>query len=164
MGLNTAEGLFFYELGILRDAEQAGGKMLGWIAGHIQHGDLQQALREEEQASERQSENIVACLRVLGAAPLETPSSTVEGIRQRLEQFLGLRPAPEVVDLFAVGTAIRFMYFAISSYQSMIDWTSVMGETECVRNLQTNLAQKEQGVQTLERFSHQLTREVLTPA
>jgi len=164
MGLDTAEGLFFYELGVLRDAEKTGGQMLGWIAGHVQHGDLKRALREEEKASERQSENIMACLRALGAAPLETPSTTIEGIRKRLEQFLGLQPAPDVLDLFALGTAIRFMHFAITGYQNMVDWTSVMGETECVQNLQTNLAQKEQGVETLERISHQLSRQVLTPA
>lgn len=163
MGLDTAEGLFFYEMGVLRDAEKAGGQMLGWIAGHVQHSELKRTLCEEEKASGRQSENILLCMRALGAAPLETPSTTIEGIRKRLEQFIALRPAPDVLDLFALGTAIRFMHFAITSYQSLVDWTSVMGETECVRYLQTNLAQKEQGVEALERISHQLSREVLTP-
>ncbi|GAB3137552.1 hypothetical protein GCM10027290_03470 [Micromonospora sonneratiae] len=164
MAVDTPEALFFYELGILRDAEASGGRLLDWICGHIQNSELAQELRRQRTLSDQHQENIVRCLEVLAAAPLETPSTTVEGIRSRLEEFNRLRPSPELLDLFAVGTVIRFMDFSVTSYRSMVDWTMLMGQTECARNLRKNLAQKEEGVEALERLHHRLSREVLTPA
>jgi ferritin-like metal-binding protein YciE len=162
MALNTPRDLFLYELSAMRDAERTGGLLLGWmIGGRVQSSDLQQILRAQEKDSQRQLKNIESCLKELGSSPLESPSATVEGMRSGFEEFTKLRPSPEVLDLFALDTAMRFMHFGIASYKGLVDWAVLMGKSECTQSLQANVVQKEESAGKLERIGHEMRERIL---
>lgn len=163
MPINTPRDLFLYELGIIRDSEHSGQRLLDLLAHRATHSDLVQILRTQQQDSE-QLANINSCLRALGASPLETRAETVDGIYRRFEEFVALRPSPEMLDQFAVDTAMRFLYVGIAGYKALVDWAILMGETECVQYLYTNLVRKQDGASRLERFSHELGARLVAAA
>jgi ferritin-like metal-binding protein YciE len=165
MALDTSRDLFLYQLAVLRDAEREGGHLLGVLVGRrVQNSNLEQVLRAQEQDSIRQLANINACLQTLRVSPLETRSATVEGIRGGFEEFLRLEPSPEVQDLFAIDTAMRFMHFAIASYKTLVTWTVLAGESGCTQSLLANLVQKEESAGKLQRIGHELGERLLASA
>lgn len=163
MAIRNTRELFLYELGVMRDAERAGERLLDFLARRVTNSDLVQILRKQQQDCQQQLSDIGSCLRAFGASPVETPSETVDGILRRFEGFIRLQPSPEMLDQFAVDTAIRFNHAAIAGYKTLLDWAILMGETECVRHLHTNLLRKQENASTLEWFSHELGVRLLAP-
>jgi ferritin-like metal-binding protein YciE len=165
MTLDISRDLFLYELATMRDAERRGGLMLGMLVGkRVQNSDLEHVLRAHEQDSKRQLENIDFCLQALDASPLETRSAAVEGMRGGFEEFLRLQPSPEVQDLFAIDTAMRFVQLAIGSYKSLVNWAVLMGESRCTQSLLANLVEKEESAGKLERIGHEMGERLLIAA
>lgn len=164
MAINTAHDLFLYELGIMRDAEKEGRRLLSLLEHQTRHSDLVQILQAQQQDSAQLLANINSCLEALGALPLNTPSEAVEGIVKRFEEFIRLQPAPEMLDQFAVDTAIRFAHVCIAGYKTLVDWAILMDKSRCVQGLYSNLIWKQESAGKLERFSHELGVRHLTPA
>jgi ferritin-like metal-binding protein YciE len=157
MAVNNPRELLVYRLSLMRDVQRSGVLLLRLLAGRRpQNSDLEQLLRAEELDSERQAENINSCLQALNARPIETRSATVEGMRTGYEEFLRLGPAPEMQDLFAIDTGIRYAYLAIASYRSLIDSMALMGESRCTASLLANLRQKEESAGRLERIGYEM--------
>lgn len=163
MALDNPRDLFLFELSAMRDAERTGGLLLGsLIGGRVRNNDLEQVLRAQAKDSEDQLRNINSCFQAFGISTTETLSTTVEGIREGFETFLSLAPTAPVQDLFAVGTALRFTYFAIANYRSLVGWAVLMDENRCAQTLQTNLYQKEESAGDLERIGHEMSAQLLT--
>lgn len=157
MALETSKDLFLYEMAEVRDVERSGGLLLDMLIGkRVQNSDLDQALHAHAQDSKRQLENIDRCLQALGVSPLDARSATVEGMRGGFEEFLVAQPSPEVQDLFAIDTAMRFVQLAIASYKSLVNWAVLMGESRCTQSLLANLVEKEESAGKLERIGHQM--------
>jgi ferritin-like metal-binding protein YciE len=164
MAVKHPRDLFLYELSAMRDAERTGGLLLGsLIGGRVQNAALEKTLRAQAKDSEHQLDNINSCFRTLGLTTTETPSTTVEGVRAGFETFISLEPSPPVRDLFAIGTALRFTYFAIANYRSLVGWAVLMEESQCARALQTNLFQKEESAGALERIGHEMGEKLFPP-
>lgn len=163
MAISNARELFLYELGVVRDAEEAGERLLDFLAHRVTNSDLVQILRKQQQDCQQQVSSIGSCLQAFGASPVETPSETVGGILRRFEGFLRLQPSRDILDQFAVETAIRFHDVAVSSYKTLLDWAILIRESECARHLHTNLLRKQENASTLEWFSHELGARLLAP-
>lgn len=161
MALETAQDLFIYELGILRDMEESGTRLLELMVHKASDDGLLQLLRTEQQDCGQREANINSCLETLGVTPVGTPSETVEGIYRRFEQVVAMRPAPPMVNLFAVDTAVRLQHIGIAAHKTLIDWVILIGENRCVQCLHANLVQKQESAARLERFSHDLGMRVL---
>lgn len=164
MALETPRDLFIHQLGSMRDAERTGAQMLGWIAGHVDNPELAQMLQAQERDSHQQLANISSCFHALGGTPLETASTTVEGIRSGFQAFAALQPSPPVLDLFVIDTARRFMSYSIASYSGLVDWAVIMNEVHCAENLFTNLVQKQEAAGMLTRIGHELSERLLAAA
>jgi ferritin-like metal-binding protein YciE len=165
MALDTSKDLFLYELAAMRDVERSGGLLLGMLVGkRVQNSELEQVLRAHEQDSKRQLENIDRCLQALGTSPLDTRSATVDGMHSGFEEFLRAQPSPEVQDLFAIDTAMRFVQLAIGSYKSLVNWGVLMGESRCTQSLLANLVEKEESAGKLERIGHEMGERLLVAA
>jgi ferritin-like metal-binding protein YciE len=164
VAIDTPRVLFLYELGILRDVEDSGRRLLDFLAHQAKQSDLVQILRRQQQDTDQYLANINSCLKALGSSPTATRSEPVEGIYERFAQFLRLQPAPEMLDQFAVDTAIRFLYIGVSGSKTLLDWAILMKESECAQCLQANLVRKQQGASELERFSHDVGVRLLIPA
>lgn len=161
MALDTPRNLFLHELGKIRDAERTGSQLLGWLSGTVRNPNLAQQLRGLEQQGSQLLANIDTCLAELGGAPLETISDIVDGIRVGFEQVTHLQPSPEVLDLFALTTALKFVHVSIGSYISLIHWADLTGQTDCRRCLQSNLAQKEASSNELAQVGYELGQQLL---
>jgi ferritin-like metal-binding protein YciE len=165
MALDTPRGLFLYELGGMRDAENAGGSLLGLLIGsRVRNSDLEQLLHEQAGESQRQLKNIDSCFQVLGGSSIQTRSTTVEGMRSGFQEFIATRPSPEVQDLFALDAAARFAHLAIAAYKILVDWAVLLDESQCAQMLQANLGQKQEGAGKLERIGHRMSEQLLTTA
>jgi len=163
MPISTTKDLFLYELGIMRDIEDAGRELLRFLALQVRNSDLAQILRTHQEDTDRHLRNIRSCLQALGVSPLETPSEIVGGIRRRFEAFVQLAPTPEMLDQFAIDTAIRYMRTCIAGYITLLDWAILMAETECVQYLHANLIEEQESTSRLERFSHEMGTRLLAP-
>ena len=156
MALDTVHDLFIYELGILRDMEASGARLLDFMAHKAGDPDLVRMLRAEQQDCTRREENISSCLETLGVTPVATPSETVQGIHARFEQMVAMRPAPPMVDIFAVDTAVRFQYVGVAAHRTLLDWVILKGEARCAQCLHANMLQKQESAARFEGLSHEL--------
>lgn len=164
MAIDTAEDLFLYELGIMGAAENDSRRLLSLLEHRTRHSDLVKILQAQQQDSEQLLANIGSCLEALDALPLQTRSETVEGIIKRFEEFILLQPAPDMLDQFAIDTAIRFAHVCIAGYKTLVDWAILMDKSRCVQGLYSNLILKQESAGKLERFSHELGVRLLTSA
>ena len=164
MAINTTRDLFIYELGVLRDAENSSRRLLDFMVLEAKGSDVVQILQGVKQENEQHLANIKSCLDSLGYSPMETMSESVEGIYKRFQEFVGLQPAPEMLNQFAVDTAIRCLYVVIAEYKTLVDWAILMAESQCVQNLHANLVEKQETASKLERFSHEMGVRLLAPA
>lgn len=147
----TTRDMFVYEIGQTRNLERMGDRMLSEMADQIQDPELPGLLHDEEEARHRQAANFDACLAALGAAPIEINAPTVEALRERFYSFARLEPAPEALDIFALGTALRLVHAVIAGYKELVGLAGVLGEHECQERMQDNLAHKQRYADRLER-------------
>jgi ferritin-like metal-binding protein YciE len=165
MAMNTPRDLFVFELGLIRDAESAGGTLFDLlIAGRIKDSDLERLLHEQAAKSKEQLRNIGWCFQALGSSPVGARSLSVEGIRSGFQEFLRTRPSPQVQELFALDAARRFLHLTIAGYTSLVDWAALLNESQCAQELMANLAQKQEGLGKLERLGHQMSQRLLASA
>src|SRR3982751_6262222 len=105
MALNNPADLFLYELAAAYDAERRSSRLLGEAIGEVPDGDAAQVLRTQEREGQQKIRNLDACYQVLGARPLEVPCAAIEGMRTELQVFSQLGPAPQAMEMYALGTA-----------------------------------------------------------
>lgn len=101
-------------------------------------------------------DNVGTCLDAVGLTPLQTPSLAEQGLRQRFEAFTRMQPSPEVLDLFALGVAVRSKHSSIIDYQELVKLAELLGESRCAEPLRANLATKRDNVARLEQCAAEL--------
>lgn len=164
MSIKTTRELLFYELGLIRDAEDSGRRLFDFLALRVGDRDLVRIFRTYQEDSWRLLANVDSCLQALGGRPIQTPSQSVEGITERFEVFVRLQPSPAMLDQFAVDTAIRYSHVCVAGYKTLLDWAILMNESRCVQCLHDNLVRKQESAGKLEQFSHELGVRILAPA
>lgn len=164
MPIDTTRDLFLYELGLARDAENGGRRLIGFMVLQAKGSDVVSILKECQQQNEEHLASVNSCLDALGYSPIDSVSESVEGIYQRFHEFTRLRPSPDMLDQFAVDTAIRFMYVGVAAYKTLLDWAILMAESRCSQTLHANLVGKQDSASKLELFSHEVGVRLLSPA
>lgn len=164
MAINSTRDLFLFELGLARDAENSGRRLLDFMVLQAKNGDVVQVLREVKQDTDEHLANVNSCLEGIGYSPIEAVSETIEGIYKRFQEYIGLQPSPDMLDQFAVDTAIRFLYVCVAGYKTILDWAILMGDSQCAQTLHANLIKKQESASALERFSHDVGVRLLAPA
>jgi ferritin-like metal-binding protein YciE len=161
MALNSPADLFVYELSAIYDAEMKGGQLFGDAVGQIQDPNLAGLLRAQEQQSQRETQNLDECFAAIDTRRQDVTCAAVAGMRTEFQGFLGNQPSADVMQLYALGAAMKLAHFGIASYRELVDKAMLMEETQCAQILQTNLVQKEENAGTLERISHEMSQRVL---
>lgn len=164
MAVDSPRELLLFELGALHDAERRTHELLDWLSGQVQDSELAQLLSTQSRASQQQLRNLDLCFQALGATPIHIPSTTVEGMRSGFEEFSGLLPPPEIVSLFALGTARRLAHYGIAGCRNVLELAQVMDESGCIRCLQDNLTQQEENAGHLDRVGREVSRRVMATA
>jgi ferritin-like metal-binding protein YciE len=161
MAISSPAQLFLLELSARYDAERKGNQLLGEAADQIQHTELAQILRTEEQTGQREIDNLDSCFQVLGTQRREIPSMAVEGQRADFQAVTSQQPSTEVLAMYAVGTATKLAHLGIASYRELMDKAVLMNQTRCAQILQDNLVMKEESAGRFERISHEMSKQVL---
>lgn len=160
MAISTPRDVFIHELGAIRDGERTGGPLLGWLGRQVQNGELSAALRAMEEECHQHLNIVRDCMNQISAAPLDTPSTIVEGIRTGYEQFVQLQPTPLALDIFALLAALRFAHYGIASYKGTVLLSEVLCEQVCLGKLQAILRQKTESAKRLEEIGRQAAAEL----
>jgi len=143
VALDSLRELFLYELGQLRETEEAGGSLLGQFAAHVRDDALKQALGAQEQEGRKLAQNINGCLKSLGGAPLAMTSHVVEAVRNSFQELLDLGPSPDILDLMMIRVSSWYVEHTLVRYRGLLDFATSLGEHECGRFLLANLVAKE---------------------
>jgi ferritin-like metal-binding protein YciE len=164
MMLSNPADLFLYELSAAYDAEAKGGQFFGEVGGQIQDPDLAGFLRAQEQQSRWKMQNLDVCFMALDAQRENIACAAVEGMRAEFQAFLGRQPSAEVLQLYALDSAMELAHTGIASYRGLVDKAVLMEETQCAQILQTNLVRMEENASTLERIGHEMSQRILAIA
>jgi ferritin-like metal-binding protein YciE len=85
-------------------------------------------------------------------------------MRAEYQQLMSQNLAPEMVDLYMVGTLLKAAHFGVGSYKSLVDKAMLLGETRCAQILRTNLVMIEETSGRTERISHEMCQRVMATA
>ena len=161
VGMKTPRDVFLYELGLTRDLEQAGDEMLSAIARRIHNEDLARLMHEQEESRNRHLADFDSCTTAFGARPLQTSSPMVGALRDRFQASLALDPSAEALDLFVLGTVLRFMYLTIASYSELIDLAGLMGERECERMFRAIATDNQEHLAKIQKQGYEMTQAIM---
>ncbi len=164
MALNNPGDLFQYELSGIYDGEQRIAQLLGEVAGRVEDTDLAKMLRTHQEETQQQIANLDTCFQLLGSEPQQVTCAAIEGIQREFQAMTAKQPAPEVLAMFILDSAMKVEHYEIATYRGLVDKAMLMEETECAQILQTNLVQEEETAGKLERVSHDMSQEVLASA
>lgn len=156
MSQKDLRDLFVYEAGLAISAEKLGDSMLSEIAYHATDRRLADLLHGEEGRRRVCLAEFESCFESIGGTPLDIPAPSVEALRTRFRDYLVLRRAPGVVDLFVLGTALRFMYLMITTYKELMSLSEHLGEDQCRQSFQNILRHKEEYIERFERHDRVL--------
>jgi ferritin-like metal-binding protein YciE len=165
MALNSPADLFLWELSGTYDAERKSGQLLGEAVGQVPDGGAAaQLLRIEEQETREKLRNLDACFQELSTSPRDVACLTVDGMRAEYQAFRNEQPAPEVLEMYVLGAAMKMAHFGMAGYRGLVDKAMLLGEIRCAQILQTNLVGKQDSAGRLERFGHETSLRVLATA
>ena len=161
MGMRSPRDVFLYELSLTRDLEQAGDEMLSAIAGRIHNADLARLMHEQENSRNRHLADMDSCMAAFGARPLHASSPIVGALRERFQVSVALDPSAEALDLFVLGTVLRFMYLTIASYSELIDLAGLMGERECERIFRAIATDNQEHLAKIQKQGYEMTQAIM---
>ncbi|TDQ54307.1 YciE/YciF ferroxidase family protein [Actinorugispora endophytica] len=164
MKLDTPKDLFLYEMSAMHDGEKKIAEMLTEVAGKVNDKALAEMLRTHKKETDQQIENLEKCFEHLGESPQRVPCATVDAIREEYREFVGMKPSEDVLTMFILGGAAKIEHFEIASYRGLVGKAMLMGDTQLIQSLETNLLQEEETAGKLERCAHELGQRMLARA
>ena len=99
MSIGTMRELFVHELSDAMSAEQQILKLLPEIQKEALNGELKQALKEHEQETKGQIQNLQDIFKQLGEKPEETTCFGVKGLAEERQALLEEEPSPEMLEM-----------------------------------------------------------------
>jgi ferritin-like metal-binding protein YciE len=156
MSTKDLKDLFIYESALAISTEKLGDGMLRGITYHVKDQGLAGLLRDEEKRRRECLAEFESCFYLIGGSALSIPTPGVEALRDRLQNYVVLRRAPEMVDLFVLGTALRFTHFMLAGYKELVDLSEYVGEDRCKQSFQNILRYKEEYAERFEQYSHRM--------
>ncbi|WP_213453120.1 DUF892 family protein [Rhizomonospora bruguierae] len=164
MPIDTFDELVKYEMGLVRDIESSGLRLLDFAFHRVNRDDLAQMIGALKEEGERHRDQIAACMEAAGAVPTASVSEAAEGVYERFQSFVALKPSADMVSQFAADTVVRFLRLSIVAHSTLLDRVVLLGDTGCVRTVQSNLLQKLVSVARFEQVSHELGAQFVAQA
>ncbi|HKS99209.1 MAG TPA: DUF892 family protein [Rugosimonospora sp.] len=164
MPLNGPNELFVYELSAIYDGEKKIADILDQASGQVTDDRLAGMLRAHLDETRAQVSNLEQCFDLLAETPWQVSCGAIDGIRKEYEDISAEGPAPEVLTMFLLGSAMKVEHYEIAAYRELVDKALLMGEAECALLLHTNLVQEEETATKLERLNHDMSERVLAEA
>ncbi|MEU8272418.1 DUF892 family protein [Sphaerisporangium sp. NPDC049002] len=161
MAFNNPADLFLYELSAAYDGEIKITEMKEEMAGKVRSTSLSEELRHQVAKGQEKVRNLDVCFQSLGTTPLDVDCLVVDAMRAEFQQFVQRGPAPEVIDMYTVGSELELASYKTAGYKGLVDKAVLMGQTECAHFLQSNLVGEEEARGHFERLSHEVSEATL---
>lgn len=145
--------LFVDELKDMYDAEQQLVKALETMASKASDPKLAEAFREHRQQTRGQIDRIEQVFRLLERKPSKQTCEGVKGLVKEYTGFAKRRPAPEKLDAFSVGAALKVEHYEIAAYTTLIELAGTAGVPEAAALLGESLAEERATAGKLEALS-----------
>jgi ferritin-like metal-binding protein YciE len=152
--------LFMHELGDILYAERVIEKMLAKLQSEVTDEEFAARIEQHIGETRQQIENLNQAFEELGAKPKAERCPGIEGIRDEHDQFVGEAAGPDVLQLFATGTAARVEHYEIAAYSGLAISARAMGERKVLELLEANLKQEKEMLADGEKIKKRLSTEV----
>jgi ferritin-like metal-binding protein YciE len=158
--METLDDLFTHELGDILYAERVLEKALPKLASEASDGKLKEAFESHLEETRGQIRNLEQIFDMLGKPVRAQKCPGIDGIKKEHDDFMSEQsPAPDVRDVFLTGAGARAEHYEIAAYSGLIQTAKAMGEDDCVRLLEENLAQEKKALSSLATAGQRLAKQ-----
>lgn len=157
--MQSARGLFLFELSVIYNAEQVFVSMLQGAVDRAQRPALKDAIRRHEVETRDQQQTLQRVFQTLGAQPLSVVCHAAEGLAQSLQDAIAAQPSRSVIDSLLASAVSKTEYFEIASYNGLVQMARSMGQREIADMLQQILEQENAMRQTVDTLILELAQE-----
>jgi ferritin-like metal-binding protein YciE len=143
--LDTPQELFQHELRDIYDAENKLSRALETMAKKVPDETLSRGLREHRETTKQQIKRLEQVFQVVDKKPRREPCRGINGLIDEFSKFVsGEDPSEEMLNVFAVGAALKVEHYEIVAYQGLIRLADQLGLGEAIGLLEQNLAEEQE--------------------
>ncbi len=153
--MDNAQDLFEHELRDIYDADRKLVRATESMAKKVKDPKLSKALNEHSKVTQGQVSRLEKVFADLGRKPRREACDGINGLISEFQGFVKERPAPEVMDFFAIGAASKVEHYEIEAYKSLITLAKKLG-LGSMNLLQDNLVEEQEAASELEAMSSAL--------
>ena len=113
--MQNAQELFRHELSDVLDAEHTILEALSEKSEESSNTTLRNAFKAHYKQTEGQIQRLEQCFQLIGEEAEQTECDGIKGLIDEHESMIGEDPAPDILDVFNVATAIKVERYEISS-------------------------------------------------
>ena len=156
--IESPRDLYIHKLGAALKMENTILEMIPQLEEHAQSSQLQQALAQHRQETERHVANIERAFQALGAEPDESSCPAIEGLEK--EGQANLKMVDDSLNDHVIASGVcETEHHEIAVYDGLITKAEAMGEQDIVALLQENLEQEQAALRKAEQFGQQLAQQ-----
>jgi ferritin-like metal-binding protein YciE len=161
--LSEPRQLFLHKLGDVYTAEKTIVQMLPRLQQEAKDEKLAQGFKKHLDQTRKHVENVEKVFREFGAQPEARPCPGIEGIKREHDESVG-QVSPQIVDLFAAGSATSSEHYEIASYEGLITMAKALGKPQAARLLETNRQQDQKMLTETKAIARRLTNKAAKQA
>jgi ferritin-like metal-binding protein YciE len=157
MGMDDPRDMLVHELGDMLDAENKLTTALGKMAKKAGNANLKSLFEDHLEETKEQIERLQLVFKSLDEKSKRQPCKGMSGLISEFQDFVKEeKPEPELLDVYAVGAAIKVEHYEISSYESMINMANALGLAEEAETLKENLKEEQSMLKRLQEIGQEL--------
>jgi ferritin-like metal-binding protein YciE len=157
MAMEDPREMFLHELADIFDAEHKLTTALERMAKKVSNQNLKSLLEDHLEETEGQIKRLEMAFKNMDQKPKRQPCKGMSGLIEEFQHFVKEeKPEPALLDVYAVGAAIKVEHYEISSYQSMIEMAKTLGLEEEAAILEENLKEEQAALQKLQTMGQEL--------
>ena len=143
MSVESLPELLKHELGDLLYAEKSILKEIKKLSKEVKDPMLLERMQEHYAETEQQIENLERAFEAIGEKAKAQKCPGIIGLMDEHDEFKSdEEPSREMLEAFDLGTSLRIEHYEIAAYNTAIALAKAMGNVECTRLLNQNLAQE----------------------
>jgi ferritin-like metal-binding protein YciE len=113
------------------------------MAKEVKDPMMNERMLEHHAETEQQITNLERAFEALGYKARAQKCPGILGLMEEHDEFKkDEEPSPEILEAFDLGSGLRVEHYEIAAYNTAIAIAKAIGEAECARLLQENLAQE----------------------
>lgn len=141
--METANQFFVREIQDMYNAEKQAVRALTEIEQQCKRAEIKRAAARHRRQTEGQIKRLDRVFRSIGSQPEERSCEGVSGLLQEKRTVEGEQLSPDLIDLNALMTALKFERYEVSAYETLIFMAQQMKHREAARLLKETLKEEQ---------------------